>query len=379
MGKLVLHLPDGTVQDVLLGKERITIGRRSDNDVCLPYPAVSSEHAAVVTILNDSFLEDLGSTNGTLVNGTRILKHLLRDHDQIDIGRQRLVYFINEGVEAEPLPPDVRLRDLEGLRDQVERARSRRSDARRMRAPEPEQDDEILADLEQSAAPAGAERALPASAVEMAVRGPGSVKRAPAGRRAVDGAANRSAVETDAAVDFTHPLGTPAAASTGLAADRARMPVSPVAEPVMPSVQLGDRRLPSGSSLMHELAPAVPSATISTTPPAVRALARRGVAAPRVVMDAPAPARPPATLWVRVLTGPNAGRELPVAGTQFVLGQVGQQVARLVQRDGVWMLVPVEGDAPLLLNGARVSGEGAFVAPGDRFTVAGAELEVERR
>jgi hypothetical protein len=349
MGKLVLHLPDGTVQDVLLGKERITIGRRSDNDVCLPYPAVSSEHAAVVTILNDSFLEDLGSTNGTLVNGTRILKHLLRDRDHIDIGRQRLVYFTNEAVEAEPLPPDVRLRDLEGLRDQVERARSRRTDARRAGAPEPEQDDEILADLEQSAAPAGAERALPASAVEVAMRGPGSVKRASAG------------------------------AGPALAADRPGLPVSPVADAVTPSVHLGDRRLPSGSPAVHEVASAVPAAAISNVPPAVRALARRGVAVPRVVVDAPAPPRPPATLWVRVLTGPNAGRELPVAGTEFVLGQVGQQVARLMHRDGVWMLVPVEGNGPLLLNGAHVSAQGAFVAPGDRFTVAGAELEVERR
>ena len=89
MGKLVLFLADGTTLDVPLDRERITIGRRADNDVCLPYPAVCGEHAAVVTILADSFLEDLGSTNGTLVNGKPIVKHFLRDRDQIDIGRQR--------------------------------------------------------------------------------------------------------------------------------------------------------------------------------------------------------------------------------------------------------------------------------------------------
>ena len=53
MGKLVLYLADGTLLHVPLDKERITIGRRADNDVCLPYPAVSGEHAAVVTILAD--------------------------------------------------------------------------------------------------------------------------------------------------------------------------------------------------------------------------------------------------------------------------------------------------------------------------------------
>jgi len=92
MGKLVLKLADGRTRDIPLDRERITIGRRADNDVCLPYPAVSGEHAAVVTILDDSFLEDLNSTNGTLVNGKSVAKHFLRNHDEIDIGRQMLVY-----------------------------------------------------------------------------------------------------------------------------------------------------------------------------------------------------------------------------------------------------------------------------------------------
>jgi len=101
MGKLVLFLADGTTLDIRLDRERITIGRRADNDVCLPYPAVSAEHAAVVTILADSFLEDLGSTNGTLVNGMPVAKHFLRDRDQIDIGRQQLVYVHDESTTIE--------------------------------------------------------------------------------------------------------------------------------------------------------------------------------------------------------------------------------------------------------------------------------------
>ena len=92
MGKLVLRLPDGSTREIPLERERLTIGRRADNDICLPFPAVSGEHAAVVTILDDSFLEDLGSTNGTLVNGKAITKHFLRDNDEIDVGRHTLVY-----------------------------------------------------------------------------------------------------------------------------------------------------------------------------------------------------------------------------------------------------------------------------------------------
>jgi len=97
MGKLMLKLPDGRTRDIPLDRGRITIGRRADNDVCLPFPAVSGEHAAVVTILDDSFLEDLNSTNGTLVNGKPVAKHFLRDHDEIDIGRQVLVYVSDFG------------------------------------------------------------------------------------------------------------------------------------------------------------------------------------------------------------------------------------------------------------------------------------------
>lgn len=99
MGKLVLRLPDGSLREIPLERERITIGRRADNDVCLPYPAVSGAHAAVVTVLDDSFLEDLNSTNGTLVNGNAITKHFLRNRDEIDIGRHTLIYVSGEYSE----------------------------------------------------------------------------------------------------------------------------------------------------------------------------------------------------------------------------------------------------------------------------------------
>lgn len=96
MSKLVVFIPDGTTLDVPLARERTTIGRRADNDICLPDLAVSGEHAVVVTILADSFLEDLGSTNGTLVNGQAVAKHFLRDRDQVVIGRHKIVYCVDD-------------------------------------------------------------------------------------------------------------------------------------------------------------------------------------------------------------------------------------------------------------------------------------------
>ncbi len=124
MAKLVLLVPNGTTLDVPLRRERVTIGRRADNDVCLPNLAVSGEHAVVVTILTDSFLEDLGSTNGTLVNGKPIAKHFLRDGDLIDIGRHKLLYFVDD----EAIPPSgilkKAIREAVGdLGDKVEMAK----------------------------------------------------------------------------------------------------------------------------------------------------------------------------------------------------------------------------------------------------------------
>ena len=124
MAKLVLLVPNGTTLEVPLRRERTTIGRRADNDVCLPNIAVSGEHAVVVTILSDSFLEDLGSTNGTLVNGKPIAKHFLRDGDLIDVGRHKLLYYVDDDA----IPPSgilkTALRDAVGdLGDKVELAK----------------------------------------------------------------------------------------------------------------------------------------------------------------------------------------------------------------------------------------------------------------
>jgi len=107
MGKLVLHIPGGGMRDIPLDDGRITLGRRADNDVCLPYPAVSAEHAAIVTVLDDSFLEDMQSTNGTLVNGKRVAKHFLRDRDAIDVGRVQLVYLVDDDEVIAPLDAEA--------------------------------------------------------------------------------------------------------------------------------------------------------------------------------------------------------------------------------------------------------------------------------
>ena len=91
--KLILSMNGVVLQEYVLDKEHMTIGRKPHNEIVIDNLAVSGEHAAIVTILNDSFLEDLNSTNGTLVNGASIKKHFLQNNDVIEIGKYKLKYL----------------------------------------------------------------------------------------------------------------------------------------------------------------------------------------------------------------------------------------------------------------------------------------------
>ncbi|MGH8119035.1 MAG: FHA domain-containing protein, partial [Gammaproteobacteria bacterium] len=92
---------NGAVQgEYELNQERITLGRKPDNDIPIDNLAVSGKHALIITILDDSFLEDLGSTNGTYVNGKLVKKHALKNGDVIAIGKHELKY-VNEHATAD--------------------------------------------------------------------------------------------------------------------------------------------------------------------------------------------------------------------------------------------------------------------------------------
>lgn len=100
MGKLIVTEASGATREVSLDKERVTIGRHPDNDISLNDKAVSGHHAVVISIMTDSFLEDLDSTNGTLVNGRQVSKHPLSHGDTITIGRNALKYDAGQDVAA---------------------------------------------------------------------------------------------------------------------------------------------------------------------------------------------------------------------------------------------------------------------------------------
>jgi predicted component of type VI protein secretion system len=245
MGKLVLFLADGTTLDIPLDRDRTTIGRRAGTDLCLPYAAVSGEHAVVFTTPDGVQVEDLGSTNGTLVNGRRVGRHLLRDGDHIDIGRQKLVYLADA--------------------DAVVSASSRGH--------------------------------APAAASE----GNGNHRRAPVS------AAASGATEA------------PSSRPEGVVAADADLDQQPMER------NAAHAALPSGPV-------------------------------------------------IKVITGPSAGRLLPLTQKESLIGRVGRQVAA-VRLDGErCLLLQAEGLMPPLVNGAAVPPEGRDLHSGDEIEVAGVRL-----
>ena len=101
MARLVLSLDGQTLAEYNMTKERYTIGRLPDNDIRIDNAAVSGHHSLIINILNDSFLEDLNSTNGTYVNGKLIKKHALQHDDVITVGHHQL-RFLEDQLDDMP-------------------------------------------------------------------------------------------------------------------------------------------------------------------------------------------------------------------------------------------------------------------------------------
>ncbi len=101
MAKLIITLNDEKVDEYRIDKSCLTIGRDNGNDVLLGNPTVSSYHAQIITILNDSFIEDLNSTNGTFVNSTSIKKYALNDGDQLKIGQYQVKYIKHRASDTD--------------------------------------------------------------------------------------------------------------------------------------------------------------------------------------------------------------------------------------------------------------------------------------
>ncbi|HSI23232.1 MAG TPA: FHA domain-containing protein [Methylophilaceae bacterium] len=97
MSKLILTLDGALLGEYPLEKKCLTIGRRATNDIHIDNLAVSGDHARVITVGDETRLEDLESTNGSVVNGKKVQKQTLRHGDVVAIGKYKLTY-VNESA-----------------------------------------------------------------------------------------------------------------------------------------------------------------------------------------------------------------------------------------------------------------------------------------
>ncbi len=99
MAKLQILFHGDVIDEIDITKDTMTIGRKSDCDIHLDNLAVSGHHARIVTVMNDSFIEDTNSTNGTYLNGTLIKKQPLSNNDIIKVGKHD-IKFINDNASG---------------------------------------------------------------------------------------------------------------------------------------------------------------------------------------------------------------------------------------------------------------------------------------
>ena len=91
---------------VPLGTE-LVIGRSEDADLSVPDGGVSRRHAVIKLTTNGYVIEDLGSRNGTYVNGNKMTEHALSDRDRIEICSARFIFLVEEATASSILLQDA--------------------------------------------------------------------------------------------------------------------------------------------------------------------------------------------------------------------------------------------------------------------------------
>jgi pSer/pThr/pTyr-binding forkhead associated (FHA) protein len=107
MAKLIVKFKDATLQEIPMTKPTVTIGRVNKNDIKIENLAVSRQHAKIVRDGDRYIIEDLNSLNGTFVNEKKVMKGILRNNDEILVGKHTLIF-----VDEEEKPIEMR-RDID--------------------------------------------------------------------------------------------------------------------------------------------------------------------------------------------------------------------------------------------------------------------------
>jgi pSer/pThr/pTyr-binding forkhead associated (FHA) protein len=106
MASVVFYMEDGTTLVHKLESDVTTIGRHPDGHVVLSCPSSSGRHAVIKSTKDGFFVQDLGSSNGTRVNGAEIEEALLKDGDRVGFGDVQSVFYAGDApsvLEEQPV------------------------------------------------------------------------------------------------------------------------------------------------------------------------------------------------------------------------------------------------------------------------------------
>jgi pSer/pThr/pTyr-binding forkhead associated (FHA) protein len=347
MAKLILSLDGMVLREYPLTKERTTIGRKSHNDIVIDNLAVSGEHAMIMTILNDSFLEDLGSTNGTLVNSQPIKKHFLQNNDVVELGKYKLKY-VSEAV-AQPASAEFEKTMV-------------------LRAPAGAVNAEALAKGPEVSQPLGknfSDTVVNPDMVQTQGSVPGTLRDAARQAAAASAAAAATAAPpptAPAAADA--PQGSAAPMPSAAPAASAAPPASAPAAGAPPAASTG---APSGAA---PAMPELPPAPVPPKPgPAAAAAAAAATTQPGVI------AATGAQGTIQILSGPSAGKELPLSKPLTTLGKPGVQVAVIAKRPQGYFITHVEGASFPVVNGKQLDAQAHALSDHDVIELAGVKME----
>lgn len=102
MPKIILKFEAAVLKELPMLSSSLTIGRKPDNDLIIDHPAISGHHARISFQGDTYFVEDLNSTNGTLVNDKKIIKAGLHNNDIVTLAKHTLIF-----VDEKPAPAKV--------------------------------------------------------------------------------------------------------------------------------------------------------------------------------------------------------------------------------------------------------------------------------
>lgn len=338
MAKLFWLQPDNTIVEFPLKAEQSLIGRSSRCDVCIKHPGISAEHAVIRQVTGAATVEDLGSTNGTRVNGKRLTQmHTLRHGDQIGVGRERLMYFAELDSAANFMQPE----SIEPFA-----------------IPAP------IRERVNTDSGAGLTAAVNASLMPPAVLPPFAPSASPVARASSPTVApppvsvpHGDEPMLDMSLLAALPRGTTLATQAPAIGAELSQPMR-TGKPPSP-------RVDSPAVALEVAAPPPITAPAPPAAPAVRAA------------STPPPSAQTLVGSVAVLSGPAAGKRYPLTQTSVSLGKEGKQVVEFMRAAPTrWQIRQREGVTPAYINGDALVGV-RDLAAGDVIELTGVRLRFE--